>query len=283
MGFFSGVTNGLASDAIQQLGHNPAYQIGGGINAINNLLNHGDVLGVLGLAEELGLKKRGLDILGGVTVNRAIELHREIMGIRWERKNLFFIEVLDLNPMPEFIAQMPPILRAPMMQGANKIKSALNSLSTVTAGISNALLNNAMGLLSGAAKFNIYATEVSYDPITIGGDAINIGSSVIDALNQTERVDLSVTAHDDEYGTLKKWADGKASQTACADGTFGVPADYGLNIRILHGYMGDETALGRGYSQTFVCRIAGISIQKSRSDPSLSEYQIKFTQMDTTR
>jgi hypothetical protein len=284
MGFFSNVTNGLISDAIQRMGTNPAYRIGGGINAINNLLHHGDVLGVLGLAEEFGLRKRkGLDILGGVTVNRTIALHREVMGIRWERKNLFLIEVLDVNPLPEFIAQMPPILRAPMMQGAAKIKSALNQLGSVTAGISSALLNNAMGLLSGAAKFNLYAMDVSYDPITIGGDAVNIGSAVIDALTQTERVEISVTVRDDEFGTIKKWADGKASQTARADGTFGVPADYGLNIRILHGFMGDETALGRGYSQTFVCRVSGISIQKSRADSGLSEYQIKFTQMDTTR
>lgn len=281
MGFFSGITGGignsLASGAIQTMGNNPAYQIGGVVNAVNNFLQRGDILGAIGLLR--GSSGHEYDIFGGATLNHAKRVHKEMMGIDWERKNRFFIEILDMNPLPMAVQNMPPQLRA----GVSAVKGALGKLNTMTGGFSGALVNQAMGLLTGSSKFNVYATDVSYSPITIEGEPVNIGSAVIDNVTATGHVEISVTCRDDKYGTIKKWADGKASQVAHADGTFGLPADYALNIRILHGYVGDDIALGRGYSQSFVCRIGSVEISKSRGDTGLNDLQIKFTQIDTMR
>lgn len=284
MGFFSGITGGLgsslASSAIQTMDNNPAYQIGGAVNAVNNFLQRGDILGAAGL---LGFGGQENDLFAGASLGHTKRMHKEMMGIDWERKNRFFIEILDMNPLPMVMQNLPPQLRAPMMAASSAIKGALGKLNTMTSGFSGALVNQAMGLLKGSSKFNVYAMDVSYSPITIEGEPINIGSAVIDNVTTTAHVDISVTCRDDKYGTIKKWADGKASQVAQADGTFGLPADYALNIRILHGYVGDDVALGRGYSQSFVCRISSVEISKSRSDNGLNDLQIKFTQIDTMR
>ena len=285
MGFFGGILANGASDLIslatQNIRGSIASKIGGYVNAANQL-GSGNILGAVGVLREMNGHKE-YDIFGGGTLGDVLETHKEMIGIEWEYKNRFFVEILDLNPLESATVMLPASVRSEAIQAAKEVKGFLGDLNATTLGISGALLSNAMGMLTGAAKFNLYAVNVQYTPFTIEGEQVNIGSGSIDNLTGTGRVELTLTCRDDKFGTIKRWMDGKAAQTANMDGTFGVPAEYAVNIRILNGYINDEISMGRGLEHSFVCRVAGYDVDKSRSDTGLNELSLKFVQIDTMR
>ena len=287
MGFFGSVLDS-AIDAASLMIQNPRQTAIDGYKAYQELRSH-DIFGIFNHA---GLE---LDHFGGATIGHALEVHKKTMAVEWERKNRFYIEILDLNPVDTALLKLPPFIRNKAIAGADGIKSTLGSLlggvankiigevNTFTGGITQSLISQAMGNVTGAAKFNLYATDVSYTPITYTGEPVQIGSAVIDNLQSTEYVEISVTCRDDKTGTIKRWVDSKASQTAHIDGTFGLPADYVVNIRIIHGFIDEDIADDRGFEHSYLCRVSGLDLNKSRNDNGLNELQIKFTQVDTTR
>ena len=137
---------------------------------------------------------------------------------------------------------------------------------------------------SGAAvDVNLFATEVSYTPVTITGDAVNAGSAVFDTLTGTERIELSVTTLDDANGSLKKWFSSKAGQVASSDGTFGIPIEYLLRATVIHafiddGMLNDENG---GFFTKCLVRPATMQLGLSRREDGLEEVQFTFVQHDT--
>lgn len=277
MGFFS---NGDVLSGISNALDNPRQLLIDGYNTYRELKTH-DIFGIFNKAQV------ELDHYGGATIGHAIDLHNKTMAVEWERKNRFYIEILDLNPVDTALLKLPPFLRAKAisegMNIANKLKGLIGQVNAFTGGISQSFINQAMGNVTGAAKFNLYATEVQYTPITINGEPVQIGSSVIDNLQSTDHVEITVTCRDDKTGTIKRFIDSKASQTAHSDGTFGIPTDYAVNVRIIHGFIDEDIANDRGFENSYLCRVSGMDLGGNRSDNGLNEIQIKFTQIDTTR
>lgn len=132
------------------------------------------------------------------------------------------------------------------------------------------------------AMFDLFALDVSYTPYTMAGEKINIGSAVMDRLNGTEHIELSVVTMDDEAGTLKRWFEGKCLQAAHPDGTFGLPGDYCITIEVVHA-VGLEDAQVRvpPYRTNVMMRPQAMQFDLSRRDQALQELQLSFTQFDT--
>ncbi|WP_321946577.1 hypothetical protein [Paraburkholderia sp. J10-1] len=134
----------------------------------------------------------------------------------------------------------------------------------------------------GADRFNLFVTGVSLTPRVISGEGRQIGSGSFDALHGTERLELRITTLDDAHGTVKRWFQGLLDQVARKDGTFGVPADYLVKIRILHAAINDETMkLFGGYQNKFVVRPTQMDTELSRAENALQELQLSFSQFDT--
>ena len=138
------------------------------------------------------------------------------------------------------------------------------------------------GGAQGANPFNLFATGVSFAPHTITGDAKPIGSGIMDAITGSERVEMRITTYDDAAGTIKRWFKARADAVARPDGTFGVPADYLVQIRILHASISDDV-LNRfgGYEQKFIMRPTSLECELSRTEDNLEEIQMAFAQFDT--
>lgn len=130
--------------------------------------------------------------------------------------------------------------------------------------------------------FNLFATGVSFTPHTVTGEAKQIGAGVMDGITGSERVDMRITTYDDAHGTVKRWFKERARAVAHQDGTFGVPADYLVQIRVLHAAINDEVmARFGGYEQRYIMRPASMEVELSRTEDNLEEIQMSFTQFDT--
>ena len=130
-------------------------------------------------------------------------------------------------------------------------------------------------------NWQFFVTEMSYSPITLTADKKKIGSSVMDMFSQTEHTDLTMTTWDDKKGTIKRWADSKASKTAASDGTVGLPIDYLLRIKILHSFFSEGSNKG-GYRSKFLMRLVSAEYGHSRSEGGFQDIQLQFTQFDTS-
>lgn len=128
--------------------------------------------------------------------------------------------------------------------------------------------------------FNLFTVDVDYDPFNLAGDKTRIGGAVMDTVNGHEPVEMRFTTYDDDSGTLKRfWATHHAAASA-QDGTVGLPAQYGLRIKIVHGVVaGAETSFA--YQDLGWFRTGTLSSNLSRRDPGLQELQMTFSQLDT--
>lgn len=129
---------------------------------------------------------------------------------------------------------------------------------------------------------NLFATEVSYSPSTIVGDAVRIGSALFDNVQGSERVEIKVTTMDDTAGSVKRWFEERAARIAHQDGTFGLPIDYLLRVEITHACIGPE-ADGFRIAKTdkYVVRAGNIDYELSRRDDALQELSFSLVGFDT--
>lgn len=129
---------------------------------------------------------------------------------------------------------------------------------------------------------NLFATDVSYSPVTITGDTVKIGSAQVDNVQGSERVEIKVTTMDDITGAVKRWFEERASRVAHADGTFGLPIDYLMRAEITHACIGPE-ADGFQVAKTdkFIVRPGSMDYEKSRRDDALEEISFTLVQFDT--
>lgn len=177
-------------------------------------------------------------LLGGVTLNAARDIYGQMRDAQLARKNLFFVRVVDHNP--------PPI--------------------------------DYLTGISATSLFNLFAVDVTYAPSSLTGEKIQLGSAAMDRLTGREAVDLSITTMDDSRGSLKRWFDAKVEQAAPADGTFGLPSEYWLDIECYHA---TPTAREDAYKINLRMRAQNIQHDLSRRDQAMSELVMNFTQVDT--
>jgi hypothetical protein len=135
---------------------------------------------------------------------------------------------------------------------------------------------NASGL------FNMFCTAVSIGGGSIVGESHSIGSGAMDAVTACERADFRLTTLDDAYGQVKRWFNLRKDLIAKPDGSFGVPTDYLLKIRILHAAINDDVMQRYGgYEEWYIVRPVGIETELARGEDGLQELQLSFTQFDT--
>lgn len=125
---------------------------------------------------------------------------------------------------------------------------------------------------------NLFVTDIEYTPITVNSDKKQVGSAQIDVLTGVDSMELKITAYDDNKGSIKKWASGQAAAQASLNGTYGVPANYALKIKITHGFIDGDS---RGYFDIGSFRLSNLDVSLSRKDEELQEIQISFVQLDT--
>lgn len=138
-------------------------------------------------------------------------------------------------------------------------------------------VSNAAGVTEG--KFNLFATEVEYAPSTLTGEKRRVGAAVVDAVTGGEAVELRIVTMDDASGTLKQWFAQQCALVEHPDGTVGVPADYQVGIRILHGVVSATQRVA--YEDKGLFRPASIEYALSRREDGMQELQMSFTQLDT--
>ncbi len=127
-------------------------------------------------------------------------------------------------------------------------------------------------------EFNLFATSVEYEPFTAAGDSHKVGGALVDGVTGNEAVEMRITTHDDEFGTLKRWYAQMHERVAASDGTVGVPASYAIRIRVTHAFYAPPD---EAYTDDGLYRAANLGVSLARADSSLAELQMTFRQIDT--
>ena len=128
--------------------------------------------------------------------------------------------------------------------------------------------------------FNMFAINVQYAPFTLSGDKRKVGGIVLDHPNGTEAVELSLTALDDDLGTIKQFFVDHAGAVANLDGTFNVPSLYAIKFRIVHAFVTEFSAIG-AYDDIGTFRPVSIETELDRATDGFEEVHMTFTQIDT--
>jgi hypothetical protein len=136
--------------------------------------------------------------------------------------------------------------------------------------------SNLLGDISN--RFNLFAVELDFAPNIISGEKKKIGAAHADIVNSSDPVELNFTTFDDDTGFLKLWFSAHSAATAEIDGTVGVPADYSIYFKIVHGHI--ENGRG-GYEDIGLFRVANIEHSLSRREDNLQELRMTFVQLDT--
>lgn len=225
-------------------------------------------------------------LLGGVSMDFARDLHDQLQNARLARKNLFFIQVTDPNPPDLKYVSRP----AGASSEASRIGEVIDTGRRILSGGLGGVISDGLRSLGGTAgrgagggssaaqMFNLFATSVSYSPVTMVGEKVPFGSATLDRLNGTEATELQITTMDDEVGTLKRWFEGKSAQAAHPDGTFGVPMEYLVNIAIYHAVVRPDD---RAFKFHAKMRTQSIQMELSRSEQAMQEISMTFSQFDS--
>jgi hypothetical protein len=226
-----------------------------------------------------------VELMGGITAKEARDLYKKVAGVQFAKKNLFFISIKMIGSNGVFSVEAPAI--------ADEGKT-LDSMLNKQVNKATDKLKSYVGLKEAPKTktgydLNMFATEVQYGPITITGNAENIGSGNYDVLTNAERVEMNITTLDDKHGSIKKWFQAMADRTAHADGTFGYPSEYLMKVRVVHGFMHDTTDKDKSgkskapgaYVDEFIMRPGRIDYSLSRREDALQELQLSLVQFDT--
>jgi hypothetical protein len=129
-------------------------------------------------------------------------------------------------------------------------------------------------------RFNLFATELEFAPYTISGEKKKIGAGHADIVNSGDPVEMRVTTLDDQSGFLKLWFAAHCQAAVSQDGTVGVPEEYAIKIKVVHGVVTSGSNFG-AYEDKGLYRPANIDISLSRREDGLQELQLTFVQLDT--
>lgn len=135
-----------------------------------------------------------------------------------------------------------------------------------------------MGDISG--RFNLFVIDLDYSPLTISGEKRKIGAAHVDCVNSSDPVELKITTMDDTSGFIKNWFRTHHAATAAVDGTVGLPINYAIKIKIIHGFITHGSNQG-GYEDIGLFRCANMDTSMSRREDGLQEVPLSFVQLDT--
>lgn len=131
-----------------------------------------------------------------------------------------------------------------------------------------------------SSRFNLFAIDLDYSPLTISGEKRKIGAAHVDSVNSSDPVELKITTMDDTDGFIKTWFREHCAATAAHDGTVGLPIDYAIDIKIVHGFITQDSNFG-GYEDIGKYRCANLDVSMSRREDGLQELTLSMVQMDT--
>ncbi|MCK9394246.1 MAG: hypothetical protein M0Q44_01480 [Methylobacter sp.] len=131
-----------------------------------------------------------------------------------------------------------------------------------------------------SSRFNMFVVDLDYSPMTITGEKRKIGAAHIDLVNSSDPVELKITTMDDTDGFVKEWFRVHHAATASSDGTVGLPIEYAIKIKVVHGFITQGSNYG-GYQDLGLFRVADLSVSHSRREDALQEVSLSFVQMDT--
>ena len=133
------------------------------------------------------------------------------------------------------------------------------------------------------APMTLLAVGADYGTTNIVGDRVSVGGSSIDTVTGSGGLEMRLTVMDDRQGTVRQWWKSLTSKVVAEDGTVGVPDDYRVQIRVIHGAIMDDPKYfsGRWIDNGWW--------RPSSSDTSLSrqeagqpqQVELSFSQIDT--
>jgi hypothetical protein len=162
-------------------------------------------------------------------------------------------------------------------------KEFYDSMRAETLGRKNLFLIEITSQLNGGAnniseRFNLFTTEVEYQPYILSGEAQKVGGANVDLVSGNEPVNLSITTYDDDVGTIKRWFADHQGMASCRDGTINEPGKYAIRIRIVHNFCKEHSG---AYEDIGLFRPVDLSVSFSRREDDFSEIQMQFAQLDT--
>ena len=175
--------------------------------------------------------------------------------------------------------------KSPMLGGGN-LQNARQIMERVVMGghvRKNLFLLEVSSLSEGdfSSTFNLFAVDVSYDAFNLTGEKLRVGGAVLDKVVGQEAVEMRLNTFDNQAGDLKRfWARHHAKAVA-RDGTVGVPADYGIRIKILHGVTEGGDGHSGAYADEGFFRVQTLPVELSRRENGLQEMQLTLSQLDT--
>jgi hypothetical protein len=131
-----------------------------------------------------------------------------------------------------------------------------------------------------SGRFNMFATELEYGQFTISGEKRKVGGASVDIVNASEPVELRLTTLDDQSGFIKNWFATHCIAAVAQDGTVGLPSQYAIRFKIVHGFITQGSNRG-GYEDIGNYRAGNVEFSLSRRDDALQEIQLSFVQLDT--
>ena len=129
-------------------------------------------------------------------------------------------------------------------------------------------------------KMNLFVTDVDLNPMNISGEKRRVGGTFVDTPTGAEATEIRITTMDDTQGTIKKWFEQHCAAVVGSDGTFGVPANYGVTIKVLHAVVDGKNTLG-AFTNKGLYRAASYEVQLSRREQAMQEVALTFTQLDS--
>lgn len=128
------------------------------------------------------------------------------------------------------------------------------------------------------SQFNLLATSLSFTAFDIQGEGVPVGAVELDKPSASPRTVMNLTMLDDQWGTVKRWAEQKALMIASSDGTFLPPSYYVFDVRVVFGTNIPDEAF---YEQIYTMRVQSMPHELSRTEQGLEEIQLTFCQADT--
>jgi hypothetical protein len=190
----------------------------------------------------------------------------------------YFPGIEGLNTQNQYWNTPTPLFGGISPSEAKQIFDKMNSYSLAKKNLW--LLELTSNLSNLADRFNLFATELEYEPFNVAGEKHRIGGAVADSVQGAEPVELRLTTLDDQTGTLKRWFANHHEAVARRDGTVGLPGTYAVKIKVVHSFITRDSNKG-GYEDVGLFRPVNLAVSLSRREDGLQELQMSFTQLDT--
>lgn len=127
-----------------------------------------------------------------------------------------------------------------------------------------------------APLFSALVMSANYPVGSISGSTINVGGLQVATVEGRDNAEISIDSYDYANGDIKRWFEGKVNEVVKPNGLMGLPANYAIMIRIIHGIRQDK----QNYSRLFMCRPASMNASLSTEGTDLERLSMTFAQLD---